>query len=48
MNDFDDYMAHIRAAANARKPITRAEWQFLGVYLGLVATAALIALATGH
>lgn len=48
MNDYDDYMAHIRAAANARKPLTRAEWQVLGVYFGLVAIAALVAAATGH
>ncbi|SEO76957.1 hypothetical protein SAMN02800692_2029 [Luteibacter sp. UNC138MFCol5.1] len=48
MSNYDDYMAHIRAAANARKPLTRAELQCIGVYLGLVAVAALIALATGH
>jgi len=44
----NDYLAHIRATAHARRPITRAEWQFIGVYLGLVAITTLIALATGH
>jgi hypothetical protein len=44
----NEYLTHIRAAANARKPLTRAEWQFIGVYLGLVAITTLIALATGH
>jgi hypothetical protein len=48
VSDYDHYMAHIRAAANARKPITKAEWQFFGVYLGLVAIVGLIAFATGH
>lgn len=46
--DYDDYIARCRAHANARKPMTKAEWQFLGVYLGLVGTAVLIALVTGH
>jgi hypothetical protein len=48
MNDDDDYMAHIRAAANARKPITKAEWQFFGVYAGLVLIDVLIAFVTNH
>ncbi|HVI55446.1 MAG TPA: hypothetical protein VM621_10385 [Luteibacter sp.] len=48
MNDYDDYMAHIRASARARKPLTRAEWQCIGAYFGLVAIAVLIALWTGH
>ncbi|MGE7136001.1 hypothetical protein ACQKIE_00010 [Luteibacter sp. NPDC031894] len=42
--DYDDYIARVRAHANARKPMTKAEW----LYLGLVATAVLIAIATGH
>lgn len=44
----NDYLAHIREVANARKPATRAEWQFIGVYLGLVLITTFIALATGH
>lgn len=48
MNDFEDYIDRIGATADARKPITRAEWQILGVYLGLVLIAALIAFATNH
>lgn len=41
----NDYMAHIRAAANARKPLTRAEKQIIGVYLGMVAIALIVAFA---
>lgn len=48
MNDYDDYMDRIRASANARKPITRQEWQFFGVWVGLVLIATVIAIATGH
>lgn len=44
----NDYLTHIRAAANARKPLNREEWQFIGVYLGLVAITALIAFLTKH
>lgn len=44
----NDYLTHIRAAANARKPITREERQFISVYLGLVAITALIAVLTKH
>lgn len=48
MNDYEDYIDRIRASADARKPITRAEWQVLGVYLGLVLLAVLIAAVTNH
>lgn len=48
MNDYDDYIAQVRAHADARKPITKAEWQFLAVYAGLVSIAVLIAFATNH
>lgn len=43
MNDFDTYIAHLRAHADARKPMTAAEKQFIAVYLGLVAIAATVA-----
>lgn len=48
MNDYDDYIAKVRAHADARKPITKAELQILGAYLGLVSIAVLIAFATNH
>lgn len=48
MKDYDNYLSQVRVHANARKPLTKAEWQFIGVYLGIVAIAALVAFATGH
>lgn len=48
MNDFDDYLDHVRANVNARKPMTKGERQFLGVYAALLAFVAAIAFLTGH
>lgn len=43
MNDYDTYIDRVRALTDARKPMTKAEKQFIGVYLGLVLIAALVA-----
>lgn len=43
MNDYDTYIARVRAHADARKPLTKAEKQCIGVYLGLVLIAAIVA-----
>lgn len=48
MNDYEDYIDRIRATADARKPITRAEWQFLCLYAGIVAVTVLVAVLTNH
>jgi hypothetical protein len=45
MSDYDTYLDRVRAHVNARKPLTRAEKQIIGVYLGMVAIAFIVAFA---